>query len=140
MFVSRRRTAHYAFRITCPAMYCIVLPTAIVTTYNTFSWATVVITAHGLTVNDYVTVMPVHTTEKEKSRKVYTGRPIYIAMLVIAYVMTPAYRGSRVPPVAIYHMGVVIRYIHYFSPTRLNVNDLSAAFTFCLNFNIVVGY
>ena len=129
-----------AFRITRPAMHSVVLPAAIIAAYHPFSWATVVVPTNGLTVNDHVTIVPMYATEKEESRKAYTGRPINVAIVMIAYVVTPAYRGSNMPPVAIHHMGVVIRHIYDFSLARLDVNDVSTVFMLCFNFNIVVGY
>ena len=44
------------------------------------------------------------------------------------------------PPVTVHNMWVVIRHIHYFPLTGLNVNYLASRLTFPFNFNVVIGH
>ena len=71
-------------------MYSVVLPAIVVSTYYSFSRTTVIIPANWFAVYHYMTVMPVHATKEKERRKMDTWRPIDIAMVMIAYVMTPA--------------------------------------------------
>ncbi len=90
MFISRRRVVNYSSRVTRTTMHRVVFPTTIVSAYYAFSWATVIIPAHRLAVNNHMAVMPVHATKEKERRKMDAWRPIDIAMMMIAYVMTPA--------------------------------------------------
>lgn len=90
MFISRRRIVNYSSRVTRTTMHRVVFPATIVSAYHAFSWATVIIPAYRLAVNNHMAVMPVHATKEKERRKMDAWRPIDIAMMMIAYVMTPA--------------------------------------------------
>ena len=129
-----------AVRVTCTTMYSVVLPAVVVSTYYSFPRTTVIIPANRFAVNHYMTIMPVHATKEKERRKMNTRRPINIAMVMVANVMTPVHWGSSMPPMAVYNQWVVVGYVDHFPLTRLNVNYFTSRFAFSFNFNVVIGH
>ena len=140
MLIACRRTVNHAVRVTCPAMHRVMLPAAIVTAYYAFSGAAVIIPAHWLAMDDHMAVVPMHAAKEKEGRKANAWRPVYIAMVMVVYMVSPANWRDWVPPITVDNMWVVIWHINHISLARLYVNNFSAAFSFSFNFNVVVSY
>ena len=61
-------------------------------------------------------------------------------MVVITYLMAPAYGRCCMPPMTVYNVGVVVGHIYHLSLAGLDINDFTGVPALGFNFNIVVSH